>query len=270
MESEEGQARQRGGSTYRSALGPRRGELGACRGAAHSAARRTMSRPGRSSRKSTAVPRGAEPSGTGANGQRAARRAMTRRAKPEDLHNILGLSPADQLEQPTTRRSSANPASGEPPSPRERARKKPIPARTGEAPTIAASEAPPVLSTASVLEHEAGSRTSPLMATPPGADAGQAQSSHSDEAAVAPGQVQTGSDPGFPGPDAEVGVPRLYTPEQAAQLLQVPASWLRKRAAADAIAHTRIGRHLRFSTADLRALVHAGQHPPALQPTDSS
>jgi excisionase family DNA binding protein len=42
---------------------------------------------------------------------------------------------------------------------------------------------------------------------------------------------------------------QLYTAEQAAQLLQVSPSWLRRKATARAIACTFIGKHLRFSTA---------------------
>ncbi|MFI6093511.1 excisionase family DNA-binding protein [Streptomyces sp. NPDC051218] len=230
-----------------------------------------MSRPGRSSRKGTPVPRGAKPSGTDVNGQRAARRVTSRRAQREDLHHVLELSPADQLKQLAARRSPAHPASGEPPRPGKRARKKPTPARRGEPPAIGASAAPPVLSNASIPEHEARSRTFPLrQATPPQVDAAQAQNSDPGESADVPGGVQGDSDPGLPSPETEASAPRLYTPEQAARLLQVPASWLRKRAADHAIAHTRIGRHLRFSTADLHALVHAGQHPPAAQPTDPS
>ncbi|WP_406516490.1 helix-turn-helix domain-containing protein [Streptomyces sp. NBC_00134] len=57
-------------------------------------------------------------------------------------------------------------------------------------------------------------------------------------------------------------VARLFTAEQAAQVLQVPPSWLRKKAAAGAIPHTRIGRHLRFSDRDLQRLVAAGQRGP--------
>ncbi|MCX5535774.1 helix-turn-helix domain-containing protein [Streptomyces sp. NBC_00006] len=52
---------------------------------------------------------------------------------------------------------------------------------------------------------------------------------------------------------------RLHTADQAAELLQIPGSWLRKKAAEGAIAHTRIGRYLRFSDADLHALVTASQ-----------
>ena len=50
----------------------------------------------------------------------------------------------------------------------------------------------------------------------------------------------------------------LYTAEQAAELLQVKASWLRKKATARAIPCTFVGKHLRFSAADLAAIVAAG------------
>ncbi|WP_211271017.1 helix-turn-helix domain-containing protein [Streptomyces yerevanensis] len=59
---------------------------------------------------------------------------------------------------------------------------------------------------------------------------------------------------------AEAGL-RLYTPAQAAELLQVPESWLRKKAAAGTVQHTRIGRHMRFSHADLRLLIRLGHRP---------
>jgi len=54
----------------------------------------------------------------------------------------------------------------------------------------------------------------------------------------------------------------LYTPEQAAARLQVRESWLRKKAAARAIPCTFLGRHLRFSPADLAAIVAAAAQPP--------
>ncbi|WP_394816841.1 helix-turn-helix domain-containing protein [Streptomyces lonegramiae] len=54
----------------------------------------------------------------------------------------------------------------------------------------------------------------------------------------------------------------LHTPEQAAALLQVPASWLRKKAAAGCIPCTKVGRHLRFSEADLDAIIHSGSRGP--------
>ncbi|MCL7377048.1 helix-turn-helix domain-containing protein [Streptomyces sp. 35G-GA-8] len=51
---------------------------------------------------------------------------------------------------------------------------------------------------------------------------------------------------------------RLYTADQAAQLLQIPVSWLRKKATAHAVPHTRIGRHLRFSASDLKSIIRTG------------
>jgi excisionase family DNA binding protein len=50
----------------------------------------------------------------------------------------------------------------------------------------------------------------------------------------------------------------LYTPEQAAERLQVRPSWLRKKAAAGLVPHHRLGRHLRFSDADLAAIIRDG------------
>jgi excisionase family DNA binding protein len=52
--------------------------------------------------------------------------------------------------------------------------------------------------------------------------------------------------------------PMLYTAEQAAELLQIKASWLRKKATARAVPCTFVGKHLRFSPADLAAIVAAG------------
>jgi excisionase family DNA binding protein len=49
--------------------------------------------------------------------------------------------------------------------------------------------------------------------------------------------------------------PLAYTPEQAAVLLAVRPSWLRRAAAAGEIACTYLGKHLRFSDADLHAII---------------
>ncbi len=54
----------------------------------------------------------------------------------------------------------------------------------------------------------------------------------------------------------------LYTPEQAAALLQVRPSWLRRKAAARQIPCTFLGKHLRFSAADLEAIITAGTRGP--------
>jgi hypothetical protein len=56
--------------------------------------------------------------------------------------------------------------------------------------------------------------------------------------------------------------PLLYTPGQAAALLQVRESWLRKKAAARTVPCTFLGKHLRFSPTDLAAIVAAAAQPP--------
>jgi hypothetical protein len=54
----------------------------------------------------------------------------------------------------------------------------------------------------------------------------------------------------------------LYTAEQAAALLQVRPSWLRRKATARAVPCRFIGKHLRFSRADLEAITNAAAQPP--------
>lgn len=58
----------------------------------------------------------------------------------------------------------------------------------------------------------------------------------------------------------------LYTPGTAAQLLAVRESWLRRKAAARAVPCTFLGRHLRFSRADLEAIARAAAHPSLTTP----
>jgi excisionase family DNA binding protein len=55
-----------------------------------------------------------------------------------------------------------------------------------------------------------------------------------------------------------MSTPQLYTPAEAASLLKVPESWLRKKAAARLIPCTFLGKHLRFSDEDLAEIVHSG------------
>jgi excisionase family DNA binding protein len=55
--------------------------------------------------------------------------------------------------------------------------------------------------------------------------------------------------------------PLLYTPAEAAQRLRVRESWLRKKAAARQVPCTFLGKHLRFSPADLAAIVAASARP---------
>jgi excisionase family DNA binding protein len=63
-------------------------------------------------------------------------------------------------------------------------------------------------------------------------------------------------------PAGEATPLRLYTADQAAALLQVPPSWLRKKATARAIPCTFVGKHLRFSADDLTTIIAAGAVAP--------
>ncbi|GAA1810821.1 hypothetical protein GCM10009682_35510 [Luedemannella flava] len=67
-----------------------------------------------------------------------------------------------------------------------------------------------------------------------------------------------GKDPAEQGPSDQL----LYTAEQAADLLQVNPSWLRRKAIARAIPCTFIGKHLRFSANDLTMIITMGAHTP--------
>jgi excisionase family DNA binding protein len=62
----------------------------------------------------------------------------------------------------------------------------------------------------------------------------------------------------------------LYTPGTAARLLAVRESWLRRKAAARAVPCTFLGRHLRFSRADLEAIAQAAAQPPHTTPEPSA
>lgn len=58
---------------------------------------------------------------------------------------------------------------------------------------------------------------------------------------------------------------QLYTPADAAEILSVKETWLRRKAGTRSIPCTFLGRHLRFSTADLRAITTRGAQPPRAQ-----
>lgn len=62
--------------------------------------------------------------------------------------------------------------------------------------------------------------------------------------------------------EAETATPLLYTPEEAATLLRVRASWLRRKAATRTIPCRFLGKHLRFAHADLEAITALNTHPP--------
>jgi len=55
--------------------------------------------------------------------------------------------------------------------------------------------------------------------------------------------------------------PRLHTPAEAARLLTVRESWLRRQAGQRRIVATYLGRHLRFSDEDLHAIIAAHARP---------
>jgi len=54
----------------------------------------------------------------------------------------------------------------------------------------------------------------------------------------------------------------IFTPAEAAELLKVPESWLRKRASARRVPCTFIGKHLRFSIDDLAQIIRDGHRDP--------
>ncbi|GAA3850557.1 helix-turn-helix domain-containing protein [Amycolatopsis tucumanensis] len=79
-----------------------------------------------------------------------------------------------------------------------------------------------------------------------------------------PGPEHRGTTPAPPDASA-TAEPLLYTPAQAAEKLAVPESWLRRKAGLRVIPCTFLGKHLRFSEADLRAIVVNGSRPTGAQ-----
>ncbi|MFD6096549.1 helix-turn-helix domain-containing protein [Nocardiopsis flavescens] len=54
----------------------------------------------------------------------------------------------------------------------------------------------------------------------------------------------------------------VFTPAEAAALLKVPESWLRKKATARQVPCTFLGKHLRFSAQDLEQIIRDGHRDP--------
>ncbi|MEU9823311.1 helix-turn-helix domain-containing protein [Pseudonocardia alni] len=77
-----------------------------------------------------------------------------------------------------------------------------------------------------------------------------------------------------PSSGEKIGVLPLHTPADAARILAVRESWLRRAAGERRIPATYIGRHLRFSRADITAIAADGarpaQHVPHRRPTEST
>lgn len=59
---------------------------------------------------------------------------------------------------------------------------------------------------------------------------------------------------------------QLLTFAEAARLLNIPKSWLRKKVAARAVPFTRLGRHVRFTEEHLRSIVARGEQTPLVVP----
>ena len=56
-------------------------------------------------------------------------------------------------------------------------------------------------------------------------------------------------------------VQQLLTVEEAAEVLRVPASWLRHRVASHEVACIRLGRHIRFTRGQLAVLIETAVQP---------
>jgi excisionase family DNA binding protein len=57
------------------------------------------------------------------------------------------------------------------------------------------------------------------------------------------------------------GQPLLLTMEEAAAALNVPVNWLRKKVSAREVAHTRLGKHVRFTREHLDDIIATGDQP---------
>ncbi|WP_199730423.1 hypothetical protein [Amycolatopsis panacis] len=82
-----------------------------------------------------------------------------------------------------------------------------------------------------------------------------------------PGGTRTADDAGpSTGEPAGDPVPTLFTPAQAANLLQVPESWLRRRAARRLVPSTFLGKHLRFAPTNLHQIITDAARPSVTRP----
>lgn len=87
-------------------------------------------------------------------------------------------------------------------------------------------------------------------------------SSFPTPASDADGADVAATDPGVTANPAGIDSGQLlFTPAQAAVVLQVRESWLRRRAAQRRVACSFLGKHLRFSRADLEAIVTDARRP---------
>lgn len=81
---------------------------------------------------------------------------------------------------------------------------------------------------------------------------------HGPGCGLSSGTDAVGASPdGAPADEQEAAL-RLYTPAQAAELLAVRKSWLRRRAGRRQVPCTFLGKQLRFSATDLQAIAAQG------------
>ncbi|MEW1550208.1 helix-turn-helix domain-containing protein [Streptomyces tsukubensis] len=68
--------------------------------------------------------------------------------------------------------------------------------------------------------------------------------------------------PGLPGTEGEASLPRLYRPEEIAEILGCSAWWVKDRARRRLIPHTRVGRAYRFTAGHLAEIVRLYEERP--------
>ncbi|MFB6977406.1 helix-turn-helix domain-containing protein [Streptomyces scopuliridis] len=66
-----------------------------------------------------------------------------------------------------------------------------------------------------------------------------------------------------PGTEGEASLPRLYRPEEIAEILGCSAWWVKDRARRRLIPHTRVGRAYRFTAGHLAEIVRLYEERPA-------
>lgn len=127
----------------------------------------------------------------------------------------------------------------------------------------------PGSATAEATRSSTGSPTATARPTPlTGQDRTTAHRSRMDD--TQPPTAVSAASTAIPATDptsAEHGAaaPGLFTPAQAAALLKVPESWLRRRAARHQVPCTMLGKHLHFSAANLDQIVADAARPAAEQ-----
>ena len=66
------------------------------------------------------------------------------------------------------------------------------------------------------------------------------------------------------------GTPEVFTIVEAARLLRVPEGWLRKKVTAGVVPHTRLGKHVRFTSGHLTRILADGEPAPCFEPSRSN